>query len=120
GAHRYAAAQALRQGQRAGVLGMNMPDCGMLDGDDFGAIVKSTKGSVMENQHRHITGYRELSEAEIALINKAKGIAEQVHALIEECHKTEGLDQRWIATAKTDLQKGFMALVRSIAKPTSF
>ena len=30
------------------------------------------------------------------------------------------IDKRWLAIAKTDLQKGFMSLVRSIAKPETF
>lgn len=29
-------------------------------------------------------------------------------------------DNRWLAIGKTDLQKGFMAVIRSIAKPTTF
>ncbi|MBC4892321.1 hypothetical protein H8L28_26810, partial [Klebsiella pneumoniae] len=29
-------------------------------------------------------------------------------------------DKRWLAIGKTDLQKGFMAVIRSIAKPTTF
>ena len=36
---------------------------------------------------------------------------------------TEGmpeLDKRWLAIAKTDLQKGFMAATRSVAKPDFF
>jgi hypothetical protein len=32
----------------------------------------------------------------------------------------DGADQRWVAIAKTDLQKGFMALVRAVAQPESF
>ena len=30
------------------------------------------------------------------------------------------LDQRWVSVGATDLQQGFMALVRSIAQPTTF
>ena len=36
----------------------------------------------------------------------------------ENGHTT--LDQRWLAIGKKDLQTGFMALVRSVAKPESF
>lgn len=74
----------------------------------------------MENQHRKISGYRELSEAEVALMNVAKRKATEVGELVDAMEGTEGLDLRWLSIAKTDLQKGFMALVRSIAQPTTF
>jgi hypothetical protein len=76
---------------------------------------------MVDNQHQKIKGYRDLSEAEIADMNDAKGLAEQVGDL---CKKFEmerpNVDKRWLAIAKTDLQKGFMALVRSIARPETF
>jgi hypothetical protein len=81
----------------------------------------------MENQHRHITGYRELSEAEIALMNEGKALAEQCGAFCEKLMKAEFAktsdqepDKRWCAIGRTHLQEGFMALIRSIAKPTTF
>jgi hypothetical protein len=74
----------------------------------------------MENQHQHIKGYRDLTAEEIALMNDAKGKAEDVGKLIEVLRDTKGIDGRWLAIAQTDLQKGFMALVRAIARPTTF
>jgi hypothetical protein len=74
----------------------------------------------MENQHQHIKGYRDLTEQEIALMNDAKNKAEDIGKLIEVLRETKGIDGRWLSIAQTDLQKGFMALVRSIARPTTF
>lgn len=74
----------------------------------------------MDNQHKHIKGYRDLTEEEVAAMNDVKAKAEEVGQLIEKLENTEGLDQRWVTVAKTDLQKGFMAAVRSIAQPTTF
>lgn len=74
----------------------------------------------MENQHRLITGYRDLDENEVRLMNEIKAVAAKVEALVDEIHGTKGVDIRWAAIAETDLQKGFMALVRSVAKPESF
>jgi hypothetical protein len=73
----------------------------------------------MDNQHRKIKGYRELSQEEIDLMNEIKEKAAEVGEL---CEKLTGgdPDQRWVAIGKTDLQKGFMALTRSIAKPGFF
>lgn len=74
----------------------------------------------MDNQHKHIKGYRDLSAEEIALMNEAKAMAEQVGALVEKIATTPGIDGRWVAVGKTDLQKGFMSLIRGIAQPTTF
>ena len=73
-----------------------------------------------DNQHRRIAGYRELSEAEIALMNKCKAMGQHVGELCTEVANTPGIDGRWAAIARTELQQGFMALVRSIAQPTTF
>ena len=74
----------------------------------------------MENQHKHIKGYRDLTPDEIHLMNEAKAMAEQVGALVDKIAATPGVDGRWVAVGKTDLQKGFMALIRGIAQPTTF
>jgi hypothetical protein len=73
----------------------------------------------MDNQHRKIRGYRDLSEDEIDAINQIKGMGSRVDVLIETLTAT-GVDQRWIAIAKTQLQQGFMALTRAVAKPEGF
>lgn len=74
-----------------------------------------------------ITGYRQLSEAEVALMNEGKALAEQVGAYIEKLrrvgveHGVPGsLDQRWVSIGATQLQQGFMAVIRGIAQPTTF
>ena len=76
---------------------------------------------MVENQHRQIKGYRDLSAAEIADINDTKALAEKVGDLCKEFEQERpAVDKRWLAIARTDLQKGFMALVRSIARPETF
>ena len=84
-----------------------------------------------------ITGYRQLSYAEVELMNEAKALAEQCGAFIEKLrlhgpqHTPAGsdlyiapqeppLDQRWISIGATQLQQGFMAVIRGIAQPTTF
>lgn len=74
----------------------------------------------MENQHQHIKGYRDLSQAEIDLMNEAKDLAEKCGALVDRLRIESGIDQRWVAIGATDLQKGFMSVIRGIAKPTTF
>lgn len=74
----------------------------------------------MDNQHKKIKGYRDLSQEEIDLMNEAKELAEEVGLLVEKMKALPSNDQRWIATGATDLQKGFMCIIRGVAQPTSF
>lgn len=74
----------------------------------------------MENQHQKITGYRDLTQVEVDLMDMVKGLAEKVGAELEIVNSTPDTDKRWVAIARTHLQEGFMALTRSIAKPTTF
>ena len=82
-----------------------------------------------------IRGYRQLSEDEAALMNEVKALAEMCGICIDKLrlHADAGrgataedlaagppLDQRWISIGATDLQRGFMALIRGIAQPTTF
>lgn len=66
-----------------------------------------------------ITGYRTLSDEEITTINSVKATGVDVALLIENLKKTDA-DPRWIAIASTQLQQGFMALTRAVAKPQGF
>ena len=74
----------------------------------------------MKDQHQKIKGYRELSQAEIDLMNKIKVKGAELGELITELQNTDGLDQRSIAIGKTELQTGTMWLVRGVAQPESF
>lgn len=81
-----------------------------------------------------ITGYRQLSQAEVDLMNEGKRLAEQVGAYIAKLRRHPDamttnapnaldevpLDQRWIIAGETQLQQGFMAVMRGIAQPTTF
>jgi hypothetical protein len=79
---------------------------------------------MVDNQHKKIKGYRDLTEEEIALMNETKDLASKCGDFCQKLHLAEcngsEIDRRWLAIAKTDLQKGFMSLVRSVAKPESF
>jgi hypothetical protein len=74
----------------------------------------------MENQHREIKGYRELSAEEIELMNEIKTKGAELGELVMKLRANENLDPRWIAIGATDLQTGLMALTRAVAQPTFF
>lgn len=67
-----------------------------------------------------IVGYRQLNEAEAALMNEIKIAAMDMGHLVAKLRDQQELDQRWVSIGATDLQTGFMALVRSVAQPTTF
>ena len=60
----------------------------------------------MENQHKQIKGYRDLSQTEIDLMNEVKAKGEELGELVEKLMATDGLDKRWIAIGRTDFQTG--------------
>lgn len=104
--------------------------------DDKRLEVKSKSpshyASATEPVKASIMGYRQLSEAEQALINRVKQVAQDVAHLVTDVRDfTESnpleLDDvtrlnpaRWAALADTDFQVGFMKLVRSIARPSTY
>lgn len=74
----------------------------------------------MDNQHKQIKGYRDLSQEEIDLMNETKSLAVQVGDLVAKIQATPLTDKRWASIGQTDLQKGFMSLIRAVAQPTTF
>lgn len=84
------------------------------------ATQSEKESEMVDNQHKKITGYRDLTEAEIGAMNDCKAVAVQVGILCDKIATITGVDQRWVAIGKTDLQKGFMALIRGIARPETF
>jgi hypothetical protein len=75
---------------------------------------------MVDNQHKKISGYRDLTEAEIALINEVKDEGERLRALLLRVKGIAGVDQRAVAIAQTELQTAMMWLVRAIARPEGF
>lgn len=101
----------------------------------------------MDNQHRKIAGYRELSQADIDMMNTIKGMGPLLEGLLMEVgrHITAQRDacrtveitvmitdpeedarlnaaqpERWASIARTHFQEGLMALTRAVAQPTFF
>lgn len=96
----------------------------------------------MENQHRKITGYRELSQEEIDLMNEIKALGPQIEAVLVKVQHhikeqeiataqssapledftriADATPGRFAALAKTEFQTGLMYLTRAVAQPTFF
>ena len=73
----------------------------------------------MENQHKKIKGYRDLTAEEIGYMNDIKRIEAELITLVNKLNTLpdEVVRKRDLAVGKTNLQTGFMWAVRSIAKP---
>ena len=83
----------------------------------------------MDNQHKKIKGYRDLSQAEIDLMNRIKEQGECLAMMIQDLEglSYQGLspDQKnhrleCLKNASKDLKQGIMWSVRSVALPDSF
>ena len=78
---------------------------------------------IMDNQHKLIKGYRDLSQEEIDLINEIKGLGVQLEELILKlkcAQYSQKVDLKWVHVGEIDLQTGLMALTRAVARPTFF
>lgn len=75
---------------------------------------------MVENQHRKIAGYRDLTEDEIAHMNALKRKGAELGELMDEIAELPGIDGRALAIARTELQTGLMWGVRAIARPGGF
>ena len=70
----------------------------------------------MDNQHKKITGYRDLSQAEIDMMNSIKALEAQWNGLVDEM-RSIAVDQRQLSIAATDGESAFMRAVRAVAQP---
>jgi hypothetical protein len=62
-------------------------------------------------------GYTAQSEQNVALVNQAKRLEEMVMRHLDRLEAADDFDRRWVAIARTDIQKGFMAMNRAVFKP---
>lgn len=91
----------------------------------------------MKDQHKLISGYKELDQPTIDLVNRIKAHGEETRKLVEEVQKrtakqynaargdegqqTMAVDAMgWEEEGKRHLQTGFMFLTRAVTQPSSF
>jgi hypothetical protein len=99
---------------------------------------------MMKDQHTKITGYRDLNQDTIDLMNKVKLHGQVLEELVQEvklhvagqraaarelpteegdaelARLTAAEPERWTALARTHLQEALMFLTRAVAQPASF
>lgn len=78
----------------------------------------------MDNQHREISGYRELTHVEINLMNLLKTFEADLGDLLGRvaahvATTDDAAAARWLALARTELETGMMYAVKAVARPTN-
>ena len=73
----------------------------------------------MKNQHKLISGYRDLTQAEIDLVNEGKRIGHEVEQYLLKLQRDSNTDKRSVSFAIKFIQTGFMWAARSVMKPES-
>lgn len=75
----------------------------------------------MTNDAKHqglpVAGYKPQDDDKVALVNENKALEERVLRQIEKLGALDGVDKRWLAAGRTDIEKGFMAVNRAIFQP---
>lgn len=74
-----------------------------------------------EKQHEGlpVAGYQPQSEVNVTAVNGFKQLEEQVLRALDDLEKNNHeIDRRWSAIGRTGIQQAFMAINRSIFKPT--
>lgn len=74
---------------------------------------------MVDNQHRKITGYRDMPQADIDLINEIKAHETAWAQLWLRVKAREGTNPRDHALARTHNEDAYYRLVKSVAAPAS-
>lgn len=61
-----------------------------------------------------------LSTAQVETVNKLKATEQALLEYLDDLEPLINMDPRWLAIGTSDIQTGFMALVRSITDPEGF
>lgn len=65
-----------------------------------------------------VAGYQQQTQSRVDQVNGHKVLEERLLRIIDYLQQSGMGDPRWLAIAKTDLEKGFMALNRAVFQPS--
>jgi hypothetical protein len=71
-----------------------------------------------EHQGLPVAGYQTQSNRNVELVNANKRIEEQVLRILDTLNGHPETDKRWLAIGRSHIEQGFMAINRSIFKPS--
>jgi len=70
------------------------------------------------NEGLPVAGYRPQTEEAVLLVNIMKGSEEKILRALDDLAARDDIDKRWLAIGRTAIEQGFMAVNRSIFRPT--
>lgn len=65
-----------------------------------------------------VAGYQPQSEAAVELVNIMKRTEEKLLRALDDLAALDKTDKRWLAIGRTQIEQGFMAVNRSIFRPS--
>lgn len=71
-----------------------------------------------DHQGLPVAGYNPQSADKVALVNLNKQAEERVLRLLDDLAKQPGIDPRWFAIGRTQIEQGFMAINRAVFQPS--
>lgn len=74
----------------------------------------------MPNEHTGlpVSGYRPQNSLAIDLVNVNKAIEEAILRMLDQLQADPAIDQKWLEFGREQIESGFMAVNRSIFKPS--
>lgn len=73
----------------------------------------------MKDQHKKITGYRDLTQSEIDGMNSVKALEADIAELWKQLSNIPNVDHRDLALARTHFEDACIRAVRAVARPVS-
>lgn len=64
-----------------------------------------------------VSGYKPQSDTKVAAVNVNKQHEERILRVLDDLRNDPSVDQRWLATGRTQLEKAFMSINRAIFQP---
>lgn len=64
-----------------------------------------------------VSGYVPQTQQAVDLVNENKRLEELVLSQLDKMQHSYGVDPRWLAVGRTQLEQAFMAINRSVFKP---
>lgn len=76
-----------------------------------------------EHKPLPVAGYKAQPQARVDIVNELKEMEERVLRLLTKIERADfgdglvGIDGRWLAIGRTNIQQGFMAAARAVFQP---
>lgn len=64
-----------------------------------------------------VAGYQPQDQEAIDMVNNNKNAEELILRMLDNYAEHKNIDKRWLAIARTDIERGFMAMNRAIFNP---